>query len=91
MSNNDLSYVTRPKAPMSTYHPSLDTILIYKQDTIAISMLKKQQYEEDKTFFRVQELLLRNLGYQTQQYQQIQAPNLSTQQLEYQIPLSPIE
>ena len=76
---------------MSTYHPSLDIILKYKQDTIAISMLKKQQYEEDKTFFRVQELLPRNLGYHTQQYQKIQAPNLSTQQLEYQIPLLPIE
>ena len=53
-------------------------------------MLKKQQYEEEKTFFRAQEILSRNLGYHTQQYQQIQAPNLSTQQLEYQIPLSPI-
>ena len=91
MFNNDLSYVTHLKAPISISHPSLDTILKYKQDTIAISMLKKQQYEEDKTFVRVQELLPRNLGYHTQQYQQIQAPNLSTQQLEYQIPLSPIE
>ena len=54
-------------------------------------MLKKHQYEEDKTFVRVQELLSRKLGYRTQQYQQIQAPNLSTQKLEYQIPLSPIE
>ena len=54
-------------------------------------MLKKQQYEEDKTFFRVQEILPRKLGYHTQQYQQIQAPNLSTQKSEYQIPLSPIE
>ena len=52
--------------------------------------VKKHQYKEDN-FFRVQELLPRNLGYHTQQYQQIQAPNLSTQQLEYQIPLSPIE
>ena len=76
---------------MSTYHPSLDTILKYKQDTIAISMLKKQQHEEDKTFFRVQELLPRNLVYHTQQYQKIQAPKPSTQQLEYKIPLSPIE
>ena len=75
MFNNDLSYVTHLKAPMSTYYPSLDIILKFKQDTIAISMLKKQQYEEVKTFFRVQELLPRNLGYHTQQYQQIQAPH----------------
>ena len=75
---------------MSTYHASLDTILKYKQDTIAISMLKKQQYEEHETFFRVQALLPRKLVYHTQQYQKIQAPNLSTQQLEHQIPLSPI-
>ena len=53
-------------------------------------MLRKQQYEEHETFFRVQEFLPRNLGYHTQQYQQIQAPNLGTQQLEYQIPLLPI-
>ena len=79
------------KALMSTCHPILDTILKYKQDTIAISMLKKQQYEEDKTFVRVQDILPRNLRYHNQQYQQIQAPNPSTQQLEYQIPLSPIE
>ena len=91
MFNNDLSYVTRHKAPFPTYHPSLDTILKYKQDTIAISMLRKQQYEEHETFFRVQELLPRNLRYHTQQYQQIQAPNLSTQQLEYKIALSRIE
>ena len=91
MLNNDLSYVTHIEAPISTYHPSLDTILKYKQDTIAISMLKKQQCEEDKTFFRVQDIHPRNLGYHTQQYKQIQEPNLNTQQLEYQIPLSPIE
>ena len=90
MFNNDLSYVTCLKAPISTYHPSLDTILKYKKDTIAIYMLKKQQYEEDITFFRVQELLPRNLRYDTQQYQQIQAPNLGTQKLEYKIPLLPI-
>ena len=48
-------------------------------------MLKDQKYEEEKTFFRVQEIFPINLGYHTQQYQQIKEPNLSTQQSEYQI------
>ena len=76
---------------MSTYHQCLDTILKYKQDTICISMLNKNNMKKKKHFFKVQEIFPRYLGYHTQQYQQIQEPNLSTQQLEYQIPISPIE
>jgi hypothetical protein len=47
MINNELSYVICLEAPLSTYHPILDTTLEDKPKTKAISILENLQYEED--------------------------------------------